>query len=507
MKLSTKLIPSIVLAVCLLASCTAPAASPTASQSPVATSTSEPAKITSPQTLTILYTNDEHGWMEGEKPGQGAANLEGLWQKQEGYPDQGNFLVLSGGDNWTGPAISSWFQGQSMVEVMNTMGYTASAVGNHEFDFGLDALKERTSQASYTYLSANIRYKNNGQPPEDLGIYPYIIVDLNGLKVGILGLTATHTSYTANPAVVGVFNFGDYEAALRQTVPEVQAAGAQVIVVAAHICRTELESLARKVNDLNISLMGGGHCDELFADTAGNTVLLESGGYLSSYAYAHLSYDPASKAVTIVDYGTRGNEGGPENAAVAEVVSRWQEKASAEANVSIGYLKNEIPQKSAAMQALITESWLAAYPQADIALTNLGGMRDRLPAGDVTLGGLTSVMPFDNVLVEVKLTGKQLLQVLLANLTTPPAIGGMHKENGKWTLNKTGKSLDPNQTYSVLVNDFMYAGGDRYTMLAEFDPNAYNTGINWRQPVIDWVRAQNSSPQRPLDEAIAALIK
>jgi 2',3'-cyclic-nucleotide 2'-phosphodiesterase (5'-nucleotidase family) len=211
--------------------------------------------------------------------------------------------------------------------------------------------------------------------------------------------------------------------------------------------------------------------------------------------------------VTIVDYGTRANEGGTEDPAVAQVITRWQEKSSAEANVKIGYLKNEIPQKSPAMQALITEAWLAAYPQADIALTNMGGMRDDLPAGDVTLGGITSVMPFDNVLVEVKLTGKQILQVLLANTTTAPAIGGMHKENGKWTLNKTDQPLDSNQTYSVLVNDFMYAGGDRYDLLAKFDPNAYNTAINWRQPVIDWIQAQNSSSDYPLDEMLAALVK
>ena len=99
--------------------------------------------------LTILYTNDEHGWMEGMEPHQSAAHLFQLWQEQEGYSEEGPFLILSGGDNWTGPAISTWSEGRSMVEVMNAMQYDASAVGNHEFDFGLDVIKARAEEADF----------------------------------------------------------------------------------------------------------------------------------------------------------------------------------------------------------------------------------------------------------------------------------------------------------------------------------------------------------------------
>jgi 2',3'-cyclic-nucleotide 2'-phosphodiesterase (5'-nucleotidase family) len=96
----------------------------------------------------VLYTNDEHGWMEGMGEDNGAANLMQLWRDREGYePTAEHFILLSGGDNWTGPAISTWNQGESMVELMNTMGYEASAVGNHEFDFGLDAIRQRSAEA------------------------------------------------------------------------------------------------------------------------------------------------------------------------------------------------------------------------------------------------------------------------------------------------------------------------------------------------------------------------
>ena len=81
----------------------------------------------------------------------------------------------------------------------------------------------------------------------------------------------------------------------------------------------------------------------------------------------------------------------------------------------------------------------------------------------------------------------------------------MHRVGVNWVLNKTGQPLEKEHTYSVLVNDFMYAGGDNYELLAKFDPKAYNTAIDWRQPVIDWILSQHSSQEDPLDPTIKGL--
>ncbi|MEE8342113.1 MAG: hypothetical protein V3R52_08465, partial [Candidatus Neomarinimicrobiota bacterium] len=90
--------------------------------------------------LTILYTNDEHGWIERSQNSNGAANMMGLWQDKEGYDGDDSYLILSGGDNWFGPPISTLFKGESTVDVMNTMEYDASALGNHEFEFNVSNL-------------------------------------------------------------------------------------------------------------------------------------------------------------------------------------------------------------------------------------------------------------------------------------------------------------------------------------------------------------------------------
>ena len=170
----------------------------------------------------------------------------------------------------------------------------------------------------------------------------------------------------------------------------------------------------------------------------------------------------------------------------------------------IGYLEDEIPQQSDEMAALITQSWLWAYP-ADVAITNWGGMRDRIPAGEVTISDIVSVMPFENVLMDVTLTGAELSKVL-ASGDHLPAIAGLNWKGNQWVFTESDTLLDSEATYHLLVNDFMYAGGDNYR-IAEFDPEAYNTAINWRQPVIDWIMAQDSSLEQPLDQAIQALVK
>lgn len=452
--------------------------------------------------ITILYTNDEHGWMAGLQEGASAANLVGLWRTAEGYEPDGNFLLLSGGDMWTGPAISTWFQGQSMAEVMNAMGYDAAAVGNHEFDFGLEMLQTRAAESGFPFLSANIRYKSDGTTPDDLGIRPYTIITVNEIQVGIIGLTTTSTPTTTNPVNVAEFNFIDYEIALREVVPQVKAEGAEMIVVPGHVCQAELEELAQDIADLGVQLLGGGHCNELFVSKVNDIILLEGGTALAGYAYATFQFDIASDTVMSVDYGVADNSGGTADPTVEAIVTRWQEEANAELNRTIGYSEQGVAQRSQRMQSLITEAWLWAYPSADVAITNLGGMRADLPPGDITLADVVSVMPFENVIVELSLTGEQL-DVMLGQDSA--AVGGVYRENFRWYLKVTDEELDPDELYTVLVNDFMYAGGDDYALLAVYDPDGYNTAINWRQPVIDWIMAQDSSPAIPIDEAIAAL--
>jgi 2',3'-cyclic-nucleotide 2'-phosphodiesterase (5'-nucleotidase family) len=234
-------------------------------------------------------------------------------------------------------------------------------------------------------------------------------------------------------------------------------------------------------------------------------VVIGATSHFLEYAVSTFELDPVTGKVAIIESQVRENFGGTADQPVADVVTRWRELTDEQLSEQIGYLEFSIDQHSDEMHALIVESWLIGYPTADVSINNYGSIRQSLDAGPVTLEEIIGVIPFDNVLMDVKLTGEQITQVLVK--ASSPLVGGMHRQGSQWVLDKTGQPLDPTATYSVLVNNFIYGGGDGYKLLAEFDPDGYNTAIDWRQPVIDWIKAQNSTPSEPLDEAIRALGK
>ena len=446
--------------------------------------------------LTVLYSNDEHGWMEGREFGRGAANLLGLWREKEGYSEDGPFLLLSGGDHWTGPAISTWFEGEGMVEVMNTMGYDASAVGNHEFDFGLDNLVQRIRQANFPYLAANIQWKASEILPSELGILAFTTTVVNDLIIGIIGLSTTNTPSTTNPINIADLSFLDYEPVLRETVKQLEAENPDLIFVVAHVCMAALRPLAAAVADLNISLMGGGHCNELVAEKMGDTILLESNGHFRSYARAHFEYDLGRNSLINSSFSTEKNEAGSSDEAVARLVTKWRAATKVELSALLGFSSREYLANDDRLQRAVVESWLQIDSAADIAINNRLALRAPLPQGEVTLADVVGLLPFENTIYAVELGGAEVLQVLAAGQS--PFVTGLIRTENDWLLAKTGRLIDRGETYRVLINSFMYEGGAGYDAIAKFDSAGFNTEIHYRQPLVDWLLDQDSSTKKPL---------
>lgn len=441
--------------------------------------------------IIILYTNDEHGCMEATKKAGGAAGLMGLWREKEGYTEEGPFLILSGGDMWTGPAISTWFYGESMANVMNVMGYHAAAIGNHDFDFGLDMLDERREQSEFPFLSANIRDKETNDIA-DIAT-PYVVKEVNGIKVGLIGLTTLDTPQITKPDNVSGLEFVPYKETLKQIVPKVKADGAELLVVAGHICADEMRTLASTAAELGIAVIGGGHCHELVSNIVNKVALIEGGACMEAYVKVDLTFDTAADRVVKIELNAHENTGGAPDAEVAAVVSHWRSKADEALAKVIGYVEKEIGRQSDAMFNMVTDAWLEAYPAADVSLTNRGGFRQSIPAGEITLETIIGVLPFNNVLMGVELTGAQLIENIEC---CQPVVGGMTIISGYKLAD--GTPIDPDATYRVLVNDFMYTGGNGFKF-KQHDPDAYDTAIDWRQPVIDWIVSRNTSPENPLD--------
>lgn len=286
-------------------------------------------EIEDPHYFTILYTNDEHGWIERSQNSKGAANMMGLWQEKEGYDGGDDFLILSGGDNWLGPPISNLFEGESVVDVMNTMQYDASAVGNHEFEFGVTNLYNRIEQAEFPYLSANIRKKTTGERP--CFATPYILKEINDVMVGIIGLSLVSTPNNTVTDFVKDYVFIDYLTALEEIVPQVKSDGADLLIVIAHTSYSNLIDLAPNLINMGISVIGGGHCHremipQIITTNKGKLAVIQADPYLESYAKVEISFDKIGKKIISMDVSSHINEESDPDSAVKNVVSHWKDK-------------------------------------------------------------------------------------------------------------------------------------------------------------------------------------
>lgn len=461
------------------------------------------------QALTLFYTSDEHGYLEPREDGVytngGAAGLMALL-RQQGYDPAGeDHLLLSGGDMWTGPAISSWFEGAPTVEVFNAMGYDAAALGNHDFDFGPEVLTARAAEADFPFLSANLTRIETGQPPAYTR--PYVVKEVAGLRVGIVGLSLETTPQIVLPSNVEGLAFGDYGAALHSAVPEARADGADIVIVIAHVCGDDLLSLTPVAAELGVALLAGGHCHRLRVTERSGVMVVEAGAHMAYTVRVDLEVDPATGEVIGSQgqalwnrYRTAEGPPVPPDPEIAALVDRWTAQVEQALGEVIGYTAEGVP-VGWEMYNLVTDSWLWYYPQADLAISNLGGFREDLPAGEITLADVVAALPFENTLIDVTLTGEQVLENLRC---CGGAVAGMTVSGSGDDLAVTladGSPLDPGAIYHVLVNSYIYQGGDGY-LFARQDPDAYDTGIHWREPVIQWIRAQGTGPDRPLESLL-----
>lgn len=455
-------------------------------------SPSEPPPREEPEPITfrILYTNDEHGWIEETEETGGASRLMGLWKAQEGYTYGDSVLLVSGGDNWTGPAISTWFRGESTVDVMNAMGYAASVVGNHEFDFGVPVLEARAAQAGFPFLAANLETETTGELPDFAE--PFVIREVNGVKVGIVGLSSITTPWSAFPDHVEPYDFTTYADALNKWVPHVRSAGAEVVMVAGHICQDEMEELASLAGSLGVSILGGGHCHQRVAKVQNGVALIQGGQRMEAYGRVAVTFDPDTGAVVALNPAVLDNTGGDADATVAAVVVQWQEAAARELSAVIGYAAGDVPDGSAALHNLVADSWLHAYPGADISMTNAGGVRAGIPAGEITKGTVIGVLPFQNNLVELEMTGEEVAASVVRDII----LGGMSAVNGAF-LHADGTPIKMDSTYVVLTNDYLYARDDY--PFSQYDPEPYPTGLNYAQPTILYLEALATSAVDPLE--------
>lgn len=443
--------------------------------------------------LVIMHTNDVHGCAEGYAK---VAALRREWQARGC-----SVLLLDAGDALQGTALAAADCGATVLELMNAAGYDAMALGNHEFDCGRDRLVNLAHQtARFPLLGANVLEERHGQPLTAGSV----IVNREGVKVGVVGLTTARAASMTNPKHVRGLRFAGGEelyALAQRHIDELRGEQCAVVVLLTHMGGEEVRKLLERVHGVDVCV--DGHDHQVKAERVNGALLVETGcrlhnvGSLQCVDGAWRETLTATAGVTSADEHVRDLLA----ARQAELAPQLGQRVGATAYALDGRVERvrsgETNLGDFCADALL---WYANRAKAlkgervQAAIVNGGGLRASVPMGVITRGTLVDVMPFRNTLFVAKVKGRVLREMLAAaTCRTPeplgafPQVAGLAYEvkasvpyvNGERYPRSTyraplnanervvikvidGKLFDAEATYTVAMTEFLVNGGDAY---------------------------------------------
>ncbi len=514
-----------------------------------------PARITSgaeqasPVKLTVIGTADFHGALEAEIDRDTGKRLLGGIDVMAAYiqavraQNPGGVVLLDAGDLYQGTLLSAASEGAAVVEFYNMLGYDAVEVGNHDFDFGplgyhcmpsgpdedpLGVIKMRIAESKFPWLCANMYDRSSGRPVSWTNLRPYTIITRKGIKIAVIGLILTETPLVTNPLNVKGLEFHPLLDTLRRILPEVRAKGAGVVIVLAHAgvrrdprsgkIHGQIADLAGELEPGEVDLIIGGHEHVTFTGRINGIPVVQTRPRGAEFARVELLVDGQSgrllkDGLRLQDNVpfARGEKGTPPVYAgrkteplanfAAKLVEfkRCIEKLE---HIKLGRTLSTMDNQTALdspVGNLVTDAMRATDKAIDIAMYNSGGLRTSILRGDITYGRIYEVVPFDNNIVLVSLTGTQITEIIEHGLSGPYGvmeISGLRVEfdasapAGKRCRSietADGKPLRAGKLYTVATNDFVLNGGDGYYVFAK-GINVHNTRTLIREVVARFIK-------------------
>jgi 2',3'-cyclic-nucleotide 2'-phosphodiesterase (5'-nucleotidase family) len=515
-------------------------------------------------TLSIIGTNDLHGALERLPLLAGfIANV-----RAARAADGGGVVVVDGGDMFQGTLESNLTEGADVVAAYNRIGYTAVAIGNHEFDYGPEgpaviagpgddprgALKARAREARFPFLAANIVDNRTGSRIIWPNMPGATLVEVAGVKIGIIGASTESTPMTTMPANFAGLRISPPAQAIAEQATALRAQGARVIIATMHIgsaCKQfdhpdddsscdKSDELFRMLHDLpsgTVDVIVGGHTHAGIAHRLSGVAVIES--YSSGRAFGRVDVKlDADDRITAVDIDKphmmcavdeHGNpvpvsdcrpgdyEGKPVIADrdVQRIVDAAMARAGERRKEKLGVTLAEMVRRAWSVESpegnLVTDLMLEARPDAQVAMTNGGGLRADLPAGELSYGELFEAIPFDNRFAIVALTGHELRQLVASNLARGGGIlswGGLTAKArckaGKLDvqIQVRGKPLEDTASYKLATSDFLASGGDGVIGKLKLADGAIQiTDTIIRDALADVLRGHKASGRASIDPA------
>ena len=474
--------------------------------------------------LRIFATGDLHGalissvrpWSHGLPVG-GMPKLKRLMDSltaQCACPD----LRLDAGDEMQGTLPSNLEFGRSTIAAMNLLGIDAAVVGNHDFDWSVDTLLRRMADARYPWLIANVVDSATGKRPD--WAIPYRILTAGRLKVGVLGYITTETKAIVRGDLLKGLQFTGPES-LVEPLAQLRAESPDLVVIVAHegarceggpsgTCDGPIVDLARGLDSARVDLIVAGHRHSLSNTRVNGIPVIQTGssggdiGVIDVVKTLVGSRELRARLVTVFADSIGSDT------AMQRLVDSFRQKSDSLANRVIATLKTPAQRGRGqyALGNLVADAHRNAL-RADFAIMNNGGVRTGLTAGTVNYSQVYEVSPFGNELMRIRLTGRQMREVLEQTVISgsPDAhISGLivmydsTKPAGQRIREvrlPTGRRMEDRATYTLAINDFLAGGKEGYTMLPSLHPE--RTGIYDIDALVNYLRRLPQPIDLPAD--------
>jgi 5'-nucleotidase len=482
--------------------------------------------------LTILHTNDFHSRFEPISTNDGPCAAEdnaagecfGGWARlvtaiEAAKKRSANPILVDGGDQFQGTLFYTQYKGALSAEMMNALGYDGMTVGNHEFDDGPEVLRGFIDAIDFPILMSNADV--SGEPLLAEVLQKSTVIERNGERIGLIGLTPQNTDELASPGPNVTFT--DPAEAVQGEVDRLTAEGVNKIVVLSHSSYKTDISVAE--NTTGVDVIVGGHSNTLLGDMegaegpyptmVGDTAIVQAYAYGKYLGELNVTFDDdgtviaASGAPLLIDGTVAEDQAVLDRVAEAALpLEEIRNRVVAETANEIVGVREDCRARECSMGNLIADAMLARTQDQgiDVAIQNGGGIRSSIDQGPVTMGEVLTVLPFQNTLSTFQVTGAVLKEALENGVSQIeegagrfPQVAGMtfafnaSKPAGERVSDVmvSGAALDPAKVYGVVSNNYVRNGGDGYRMFIDA-ANAYDYGPDLADVTAEYLAAEGA---------------
>ena len=471
--------------------------------------------------LIVLHTNDAHSQIDPADNGLGGvARRKAAIDSIRVIYD--NVLLIDAGDAVQGTMYFTIYKGEVEYGLLDSLGYDIAVLGNHDFDNGVEALEKNLARSKTTWLSAN--YDMSGAPGLDSVFQPYIIKDYGSKKVGVMGINLVPEGMIAKGNYDGVVYRDAYQAAY-ETAKKMKNQGADYVIAVTHIGydgRIDPTDVRLAGKSSDIDLIIGGHSHSLIRPDAlqtdryhwkhvnanGDTIGVVQAGSRGAYlGKVEIDLDNGATDYELITIDSTFD--GRLDPAVVAVIDGYRNAVDSIMHIPAATAARALPKNDAGLMNFLGE--FVAYRgqqlsgrDIDMSLINSGGVRRELPEGAVSKGMLIDMLPFNNRIVVLEISGADLME----------AVNGVVKRGGFDGVNDRvkvvfdpdkkeyvsatidGVEISPDRTYTLSTIDYLANGGDYMTSLPRAKVIARSPAVLYSD-LIDYV--ETVWKDRPLD--------